>query len=1566
MSKDINGFFPIKILFLGTSNVGKTSLIKRLINREDYNIEILHEFTVTLDIYLKAFQIEGQLIKCELWDTPGILGAVIDNMIYIKYVNVLIFVFDLSSRDSFTEMKTHFSKYKDLSKQLKLKNDAIIIGNKLDKIDKRQISFEEINDFAITNNVNFYEISAKDNKTGYSKIFKIFKKIGKNFLVSHKIIQKNTFFDIIKFRHISRRDDRAVKPSLIYKQIDVFVKTLHKLFPVEENILQIINNINDFYKSNVYKKLVVKNFEDLKNLVYNLEKLREILIDVAKIVSLKYNVNSQVNYQNKKKQKNEPNNEQKSLLESDVSKNELTLVLFIESTIILRQSIFYCIHDYIINFMFAFNNETVINKRLNMIIKEDNIETELIFKYFCDIKNKKMKILSLFNDNYVKYFSSSELHQYYLFIRNIDFLFNYMESIYKDMDLSTFLEKGEYSFNELKDYIYANNKEYDKIKNEGVKKMSNYEIEKNIINYSKKCLKYYKSVLNKYNEKYINDKGLIFECIKIRLYLSNVYNFINKGYDSSFYFYSALLLIIEYLKNKKETKKNKNNENKNKESEKEIIDLFNKIKDNLFKNIDLLSLDMSQKKIKEIKRKIKYYLNNSIDFILLYNQQLVNVNLTSGQNSLTSIPQKINFDFFSSTPITFKIFKSLEESVQIDEKMRTKIKLYDIYSDSLKYYKKELYNMFFKCLDQKFKDKESLLSYDGKNITSLKVDYRKIENILYKYEFLPSDIAQLFNIIGISLMKLFRRNIKKDNINEKEINLFKSHKKIALALLNAGLNDKLIIKAKELDETIAKQLKLEKPENNYIVSLEKIRICIRINISMILLIKNNNEINKIFNLVDNYLYKSSDFPINYPLERQKEFFNVLYIDSISAKSNVNGNDLNDKIINFFPKIENYLPIYKNERDDIEYLNYFINLNNNIDEFDLINALMADSNPEAYNKNLENFITPQNFKEKFTQYYNNSTGEEKELFATILNKENLGNINFWKRKFDNKQGKGFLFNPIYMNYISKYYNININLYSICNKNENKLEFIKTISLGLGRKYYMNIITDKNINTTYKVFIPLIKKDEIFKYEKSNIKSYLNNLYNRAQEYKDSFPDFSNLLFWEIINKIKLIINNNIDNGNTMLFSAASEDENEEIIKLYLDCMYNLGLHEQIINFINENISTSLKGNKEYYITLFNSYKKLCLYDYCIETIKKYLYENNSDTSEKVLNYEIVQKIRDLQKNDFYDVYNYYKNLEIQRPIEFVKPLMDDDLFQILNDKYKNSDDNIFNLEAQLFEEKVEKNEKLKLKKDLEKLKDGNKFRILFIEGAGIKSLIQLIYLCEIENYLQKPIAQIFDCIVTSKDGLFISGLLTTQNEKGEVKYHANDVLKIFYKQKETIYNKQLKKELKLNLLRNLFNLPEIIGNLYYYDERCQGLLKIGNNDLIIDLYENYIDMINDKINDKNESYISLNNILRIIQKRIKKDNLYLMYLGKGIYPFNNTYGDIFSQEKFILKRMLGEQFLYLDIPLNSCNDEGKYSFQSLDNQFNELLMNCNEYFSEIKENKKLFFDKLGKFFKLTNS
>ena len=150
------------------------------------------------------------------------------------------------------------------------------------------------------------------------------------------------------------------------------------------------------------------------------------------------------------------------------------------------------------------------------------------------------------------------------------------------------------------------------------------------------------------------------------------------------------------------------------------------------------------------------------------------------------------------------------------------------------------------------------------------------------------------------------------------------------------------------------------------------------------------------------------------------------------------------------------------------------------------------------------------------------------------------------------------------------------------------------------------------------------------------------------------------------------------------------------------------------------------------------------------------------------------------------------------------------------------------------------------------------------------------------------------------------------------------------------------------------MSEILGNLYYFDEKSDAMLKIGTNDLIFDLFENYIDLPNEK-----DLKISLNNIIRILPINEKKENIWLMNIGNGIYQFNNKTND----EQFLLKKILKNQYLNLDIPINTCKDEGNFSLQNLDNKFNELLSNCIEYFSEIKDNGTLY-EQLDIFFNTT--
>ena len=76
-----------------------------------------------------------------------------------------ILVYDVTNRNSFLNIKRWL---KELLENTDLKCVVFLIGNKIDLIDKhqktREGTFQEGNDFAIENNLTFYETSACTNK----------------------------------------------------------------------------------------------------------------------------------------------------------------------------------------------------------------------------------------------------------------------------------------------------------------------------------------------------------------------------------------------------------------------------------------------------------------------------------------------------------------------------------------------------------------------------------------------------------------------------------------------------------------------------------------------------------------------------------------------------------------------------------------------------------------------------------------------------------------------------------------------------------------------------------------------------------------------------------------------------------------------------------------------------------------------------------------------------------------------------------------------------------------------------------------------------------------------------------------------------------------------------------------------------------------------------------------------------------------------------------------------------------------------------------------------------------
>ena len=104
-------------------------------------------------------EIKGKKVKLQIWDTAGqerfktILAS------YFRGANGILLIYDITDRESF-ESLTHWLNEieKNANKNIKI----LLIGNNCDLEEQRQVSYQEGKDFALKNNMNFLEVSVKD------------------------------------------------------------------------------------------------------------------------------------------------------------------------------------------------------------------------------------------------------------------------------------------------------------------------------------------------------------------------------------------------------------------------------------------------------------------------------------------------------------------------------------------------------------------------------------------------------------------------------------------------------------------------------------------------------------------------------------------------------------------------------------------------------------------------------------------------------------------------------------------------------------------------------------------------------------------------------------------------------------------------------------------------------------------------------------------------------------------------------------------------------------------------------------------------------------------------------------------------------------------------------------------------------------------------------------------------------------------------------------------------------------------------------------------------------------
>ena len=144
-----------KIIFVGDSGVGKTTMIKNL-NEEPY--QDLNESSIGIDFYSKKIKYKGTEIRLQIWDTAGqekYRGLIPS---YIRNAALIFLIYDISSKESFNNL-TQWIEFINSYEKTKI----VLCGNKIDLENERKVSKKQGEDYAKEKNLVFHEVSALEN-----------------------------------------------------------------------------------------------------------------------------------------------------------------------------------------------------------------------------------------------------------------------------------------------------------------------------------------------------------------------------------------------------------------------------------------------------------------------------------------------------------------------------------------------------------------------------------------------------------------------------------------------------------------------------------------------------------------------------------------------------------------------------------------------------------------------------------------------------------------------------------------------------------------------------------------------------------------------------------------------------------------------------------------------------------------------------------------------------------------------------------------------------------------------------------------------------------------------------------------------------------------------------------------------------------------------------------------------------------------------------------------------------------------------------------------------------------
>ncbi|XP_069508800.1 ras-related and estrogen-regulated growth inhibitor-like protein [Ambystoma mexicanum] len=159
------------ILVLGAENVGKSALTVRFLTRR-----FIGEYGDIESIYTHNVAVDGKEVSFSIWDSvypqnPSTQGGVTEEQ--LRWADGFILVYSICDRDSYNVVQQQLQRIRQLKKRSGMDKVApvIIVGNKRDLQEHREVSSEEGRLLALSSDSGFFEISAAETYHGSLVVF---------------------------------------------------------------------------------------------------------------------------------------------------------------------------------------------------------------------------------------------------------------------------------------------------------------------------------------------------------------------------------------------------------------------------------------------------------------------------------------------------------------------------------------------------------------------------------------------------------------------------------------------------------------------------------------------------------------------------------------------------------------------------------------------------------------------------------------------------------------------------------------------------------------------------------------------------------------------------------------------------------------------------------------------------------------------------------------------------------------------------------------------------------------------------------------------------------------------------------------------------------------------------------------------------------------------------------------------------------------------------------------------------------------------------------------------------